>query len=45
MIQRIRTQLRPGTTVELQLRFAHAGVVRATARVIALGAPEPTGGR
>jgi copper(I)-binding protein len=45
MIQRIRTQLRPGTTVDLQLRFAHAGVVTATARVIALGAPEPTGGR
>ena len=45
MIQRIRTQLRPGTKVDLQLRFAHAGVVPATARVIALGAPDPTGGR
>jgi len=44
MIQQIRTQLRPGTTVELQLRFAHAGVVPATARVIPLDAPDPTGG-
>jgi len=44
MIQQIRTQLRPGTTVDLQLRFAHAGVVPATARVIPLDAPDPTGG-
>lgn len=45
MIERIRTPLRPGSTVDLQLRFAHAGVVLATARVIALGAPDPTGGQ
>jgi periplasmic copper chaperone A len=44
MIQRVRTPLKPGGTVELQLRFAHAGEVSATARVIALGAPDPTGG-
>lgn len=44
MIEQLFGKLRPGETVNIELTFAHAGTVEVTAKVIALGAPAPTGG-
>jgi copper(I)-binding protein len=45
MIQRLIGTVRPGQTVRLDLSFQHAGVVPVAAKVIAVGAPVPSGGR
>ncbi len=44
MIQRLIGTVRAGQTVRLDLSFQHAGVVAVAAKVIALGAPAPSGG-
>lgn len=44
MIEQLFGPLRPGQTVNIELTFARAGTVEVTAKVIALGAPVPTGG-
>lgn len=44
MLMHVFGTLKPGQTVSLQLTFEHAGTVSVAARVIAVGAPDPTGG-
>jgi hypothetical protein len=44
MIEQLFGKLKPGQTVNLNLTFARAGVITIAAKVIALGAPVPTGG-
>ncbi|HEY7008885.1 MAG TPA: copper chaperone PCu(A)C [Jatrophihabitantaceae bacterium] len=44
MIEQLFGPLLPGETVNMNLQFENAGVVPVTAKVIALGAPVPTGG-
>jgi hypothetical protein len=44
MIEQLFGKLKPGQTVNLNLTFARAGVITIVAKVIALGAPVPTGG-
>lgn len=44
MIEKLFGPLRAGQTVNMDLTFANAGVITITAKVIALGAPVPTGG-
>lgn len=44
MIEQLFGKLLPGETVNMNLMFENAGVVPVTAKVIALGAPVPTGG-
>lgn len=44
MLMRLFGTLRPGQTVNLELTFERAGPVAVSARVIPVGAPDPTGG-
>jgi copper(I)-binding protein len=43
MIEQLFGTIRAGQTVNLDLTFQHAGVISTVAKVIALGAPVPTG--
>jgi periplasmic copper chaperone A len=44
MLEKLFGTVRPGQTVNLDLTFQRAGVISVAAKVIAFGAPVPTGG-